>query len=414
MTEYASFDEATRIQILIRLAKAGQADDAELLLTRYPLEGKFATNRTIFVRGLIARSRGNLREAASLFREALANDPSLTLVRAELADTLYLLEDDDGARHHLQLLMSAAPTPQEAQGIRSFIDTIDARRPYRISTYLSIAPSTNINNGSSNDTIFFNGIPFKIDPGSRKQSGIGLAGGVSAAYTKRISEDYAAVFGIGAAGRLYEESDFNQLSFSQSAEIRYLHDYGHLGLGLIGSQSTSGEMEDLAYYGFGPRISASQRLSQKDRVDASVAIEFRTYPDYDNQNGTAYLGQGNWTHVFDPTLATSVNLTLARIDADDDFHTNWSYSAGLGIYKELTSGITVNLGGEIRILDYDDIAGEGRKDDRWTATLGLTKRDIDIFGYAPVLEYSYTLNNSNVALYEYDSHTIDFRLTRDF
>jgi hypothetical protein len=109
-----------------------------------------------------------------------------------------------------------------------------------------------------------------------------------------------------------------------------------------------------------------------------------------------------------------VNLTFARIDADDDFHTNWSYSAGLGIYKELTSGVTVNLGGEIRILDYDDIAGEGRKDDRWSATVGLTKRDIDIFGYAPVLEYTYTFNNSNVALYEYDSHTIDFRLTKDF
>ncbi len=414
LDEYSGFAEPERVQVLIRLARSGQHEDAATLLARYPLQGRFAANRTLFIRGLIARGRGKPREAVALFRKALSNDPSLTLVRAELARTLYLLEDDDSARHHLELLMSAAPTPQEAQGIKSFIDTIDARRPYRISTYVSVAPSTNINNGSSNDTIHFNGIPFQIDPDSREKSGVGLAAGVSAAYTKRLADDYAAVFGIGANGRFYEDGDFNQLSFSESAEIRYLHDAGHLGLGIVGSQSLSGDAADLAYYGFGPRISASQRLTPQDRVDASIAIEFRSYPDYDNQNGMAYLGQGTWTHVFDPSLAASFGLNLARVEADDGFHSNWSYAANAGIYKELSDGITVNLGAEIRFLDYDKIAGEPRSDDRYTATIGLTKRDLDIIGYAPVIEYSYTLNNSNVALYEYDSHTIDFRLTKDF
>jgi outer membrane protein len=44
----------------------------------------------------------------------------------------------------------------------------------------------------------------------------------------------------------------------------------------------------------------------------------------------------------------------------------------------------------------------------------LTKRDLNIFGFAPSLEYTYTDNISNISLFDYDSHAIDFRLTKDF
>jgi hypothetical protein len=55
-----------------------------------------------------------------------------------------------------------------------------------------------------------------------------------------------------------------------------------------------------------------------------------------------------------------------------------------------------------------------RHDERLGARVSLTKRDFEIWGYAPVIEYTYTLNGSNVAFYDYDSHTFDFRLTKEF
>ena len=79
------------------------------------------------------------------YRAALASDPSLTLVRSELAKTLFELGENDSAKHHLTLLMADAPNAVQAQGIRSFIDTIDASRPYTFSAFISAAPSTNIN-----------------------------------------------------------------------------------------------------------------------------------------------------------------------------------------------------------------------------------------------------------------------------
>ena len=99
ISEYEASTDSTRVKLLIHLAKSGQQDLAEVLMKRYPLTGKFAANRQLFIEGLILQARGNLTGAAKNYRKALADDPSLTLVRAELAQTLFELQEDDSAKH---------------------------------------------------------------------------------------------------------------------------------------------------------------------------------------------------------------------------------------------------------------------------------------------------------------------------
>jgi outer membrane protein len=199
ISEYEASSEKTRVNLLIQLAKSGQHELAASLLQRYPLTGPFAKNRAIFIEGLILHGRGNLTGAAQKYRDALASDPGLTLVRAELAQTLFELQEDDSAKHHLELLMAEAPSENEAKGIRSFIDNIDARRPFTFNTYVSAAPSTNVNNGSSLKTVYeSNGAQIDIDPDSRKKSGIGFSTGASAGYSKRLGNNFSAVLGGSA------------------------------------------------------------------------------------------------------------------------------------------------------------------------------------------------------------------------
>ena len=91
ISEYEASTEATRVKLLITLAKAGQHDLAESLLKRYPLTGEFGPTGNSSLKGLILKARGNLTGAAKNYRAALADDPSLTLVRSELAQTLFPL-----------------------------------------------------------------------------------------------------------------------------------------------------------------------------------------------------------------------------------------------------------------------------------------------------------------------------------
>jgi outer membrane protein len=419
VSEYEASLEPARVKLLITLAKSGQHDLAETLLKRYPLTGNFAANRKLFIEGLIMKARGNLTGATKKYRAALADDPSLTLVRAELAQTLFMLDEDESAKHHLNLLMAEAPNEGEARGIRSFIDTIDARRPFTFNAYVSAAPSTNVNNGSSNKTIYAPlwGVDMDIDDSSREQSGIGFSTGASAGYSHRLGNDFSVVMGGGLNATIYTDSDFNMYGASQSAELRYLLNGGFLGAGMVASENMKNDEIGLSYYSYGPRVSLQKAISPRDRINLSSVYEWRSYPDTSAGDGTALLVDGSWNHAFDSSLTTSLSAGYDRIKSKVDFTSYETYSGGFGLYKELPKGITVNLNGEFRLSEFDamhPIAGVTRKDERYTGSIALTKRDFNIWGYAPALEYTYVYNNSNISLYEFDSHALDFKLSKDF
>ena len=363
----------------------------------------------LFVEGLILRGRGNLTGAAKNYRAALAEDPSLTLVRAELAQTLVELQEDKSAMHHLNLLMADAPNEYEAQGIRSFIDSIDARRPFTFNAYVSVAPSTNVNNGSSNKTVYSPvfGVDMTIDDNSREQSGVGFSTGVSAGYSHRLGNDFSVVLGGGASASIYTDSDYNIYGASQSAELRYLLPGGFLGVGMVASENLENDEIDLSYYSYGPRVSLQKAITPRDRINLSAVYEWRTYPEASSSDGTALMIDGSWNHAFDSSLTASLNAGFDRVETELDFITYETYSGGIGLYKELPKGVTVNLYGELRLSEFDDmhpLAGVVRKDERLIGTVSLTKRDFNIWGYAPALEYTYVYNDSNISLYEFDSH----------
>jgi outer membrane protein len=426
---YEAADESARVRLLINLAKSGQHDMAEALLHRFPLQGPHAANRTLFIQGLISRARRDLKGAAELYRKALASDPGLSLVRAELAETLALMGEDDSAKHQLDRLMADAPTEEEANNIRAFIDRIDARRPFTYSAYISAAPSTNINNGSTNDTVYGSGSPIVIDgftvsgggivptDDSRAKSGIGVAAGGSMGFYHQLDSKFAFVFGAGIHGRIYDERRFDSLSLSQSAELRHAIEDGFLGAGLVASQALRTDELGFSYYGAGPRVSLFKQLTPQDRINASATYEWRKYKGNDASNGAALMIDGLWQHAFSSELGVGINAGYDRVTSGIDYQEYQAYSAGLSLYRELSHGVTVNLQGDYRLADFDAemlLYNKERLDHQAAGSITLTKRDFNLFGYAPSLEYTYVRNFSNIPLYDFDSHTIDLTLTKDF
>ena len=422
---YESLPEAMKVRALINLARTGRHELAASLLESHPLTGPFAENRTLFVEGLIEKARGNLQAAVDKFRAALASDPKLTLVRAELSMTLHMMGEDDSAKHHLELLMGAAPTAKDARDIRSFIDAIDDARPFRMSAYISLAPSTNINRGTTNDEI----LPgFQIDDASKEQSGIGITAGVNMAYTKHLSDRLDAVVGGGIHAVQYEDNDFDQVLFSETIELRHLLDTGYLGLGAVAAQSLGGEFADftslndfsgeIATTSIGPRISFLHRFTPALAYNGSLMLLRQDFEE-EYRNGWRVNADGKLTRVFASDLTGFVSGGIERGLTDDRKDLEyWAFYGGVGVYKELSWGVSTTAEIEARYERYDDIFSpwipETREDWQIDTTVNLWKRDWNFYGYSPAIEYRYTWNDSNIAFYEYDSHTVDIRLTKDF
>ncbi len=415
---YEQADEGARLRVLIQLTQTGQSDDAEILLNHYPLTGPHAANRTLFIRGLICEKRGQLTEAAAKFRAALASDPKLSMVRAELAQVLLALDEPDSAKHHLQLLEADAPSVATANGIRSFVERLDAQRPFSFSGFVSLAPSTNINQGSSHTDVYApSGYSAIIDPSSQRTSGIGETAGISVGYAKRLSDNFQAVVAGGAGGSIYSDQRFDSLGFSQSAELRYILNGGYFGVGAVGSQAIDTQALNVGYYSYGPRVSFAKMLSQRDQLSGSGTYEWRNPVGATFANSNALQINATLTHAID---ASSNVAILGGYDNVTNFLSFNAYQAetfGLGFYKEMPLGLTVEGQGTVRLAQFANVMpiyGTTRTDQRYTGSATFTKRDWNWFGFAPSVNYTYTRNVSNIDLYDFDSHAVDFRLTKNF
>ena len=424
---YGAAPESERVHFLIGRAKIGQYQLAIDLLQKFPLQGPHAANRTLYIEGLILNGQGDLTGAVGKYRAALANDPSLTLVRTELAETLVRLGENDSAKHHLQLLQVDAPDPKVAEGIRSFIDRLDASHPMTFSGFVSIAPSTNVNSGSSHDTVYSANPIFKDSPyldisASKMQSGVGLSAGVSAGYSKRLGNHWEAVLAGDVSGQVYLDKNYNSFGLSQSAEMRYHLSQGYVGFGGIANQvfdpnANNLLVDGLAYHGFGPRVSFLYNLGQHDQVKGSAVYEWRDFANSGFNDGRDYRGDLAWSHSFNASLDVFAKTGYERLVTPIAFNSFGSAFVGLGLRKDLPWGITANVSAEGRYTQFDGenpVAFMTRTDERLNAGLSITKRDWDIFGFAPVISYSYTRNFSNIALWDFDAHNFDFRMTKDF
>ena len=425
---YGSASETQRVHFLISRAKAGQHELAATLLQHFPLQGPHAADRTLYVEGLILEGQGDLTGAVEKYRAALADDPSLTLVRAQLAETLAALGKDDSAKHHLKLLEAEAPNEYAARGIRSFIDRIDAKRPLTFSGFISLAPTTNLNGGSSHskvyssNPIFGDGAYLDISAANQKQSGVGLAAGASIGYSKRLGNHVEAVLAADVSGQIYADHDFNSTSFSQSAELRYHLNNGYIGFGAIADEVIDPNAVDIiqdgmTYHSFGPRASLLRFISPHDTLTASAVYEWRDYANSSFMDGTSILSEVSLNHGFNSTFNVTVSGGYDKVDSETSFLSYNTFFGGLGFYKELPLGITLNGNTQARFSKFDDmnpVFFKTREDQRYSASLTLTKRDFNIAGFAPSLSYAYTKNFSNIATSDYDAHAVDFRLTKDF
>ena len=422
---YQAVDETHRIRILIKLVGAGYVNAAELMMQRFPLQGPLAANRKLYIEGLIAEKRGRLTEAAAKFRSALASDPHLTLVRVELAKVLADLDETDSAKHHLQLLEAETTDPQQLASMRSFMESLDARHPFTFSGFVSIAPSTNINQGSSHSTVYSPGVAGvngvspvgTISSNSQAMSGIGVTAGGNVGFTHHLGDHWQGVLAAGLSGTYYPAVNSASVGTSQSAELRYLIKDGYLGIGGAASESADPINMALAYTSVGPRISMAKLLTPRDQLTASALYEWRNYVSSPTSNGNALTVNAVLTHALDSTSNIALLGGYENVTQQISYNSYQDVSVGLGAYKELPHGVTAQLQGTARFAGFDDVNPftlSTSQDQNLTGSITLTKRDWNLYGFAPSLNYTYTRNFSNISLYDFDSHNVDFRLTKDF
>lgn len=422
--EFAKLPTGKRLKILVSLIRDGSADTAEKLLRATPFTGKFSKNRNLFILGMIERARGNLTQAAHIYRTVLASDPNLTMVRLELAATLHAMNQADGAKHHLELLKAAAPTTELSRNFGDFIAAIDSQRPWTFNAWVSLAPSTNFNNGTALEYHTMFGLTGSVGELSKKKSGIGIKGGTNSAYVFDLGRKIQAIVATGSYFEQYEGKLFDKTVLNQNFELRQRHKRGSLGFGMSFSEAfykttgTNGRpySNEIAW-SFGPQVTIRHLITRNLNLETRFShrwnfFEVGDYADGYTTSLTNRLAYG-WS-------AARVLYGMAGADRSktDYKHTStWAGWGGLGIYQEIPWGLTVYAEGKLRYSVSDGnypFLFAPRENTRVDGRMVFTKRDFSFYGLAPQLEYTYARNFSNDELSRFESHGLAVTLTRAF
>ncbi len=402
------------VKVARELIAAGQHDAARRLLEAVR---KTASDETdvLFLLGNIAVLDERLEDAAALLREILARRPELTRVRLELARALYLNRDDDAAELHFQLVLAEQPPGQVADNIRKFIDAIRARRVWRFSGGLSLAPDSNINVGPEEERINIFGLPFDLDEVAQATSGVGLvvSGGVE--YSPTLWDGTKLVAGVFANHREYEGKDFDDTFAAVAFGPEFY--WARTALKLQATGSYRWYAHERYNRSLGVRATLKRELSEKYRVTGLFDYQYVDYLINDDLDGGLYSFEGHVDYGLSSHSFLRGIVGIAVEDARAKSFQNTEWRLGVGYYREFGWGIIAYVQPDVTYNPYEGVqAAFGEKRTDWVYRLPITliKRDIEWLGFSPEVTYTFVRNDSSIDLFAYTRHRLEVGFTRRF
>lgn len=404
---------AQLLQIASKLIAADRIEDARALVGEWRKGDKTHQYRLLFTEGLIARKQGEHQRSVDIFRQILVAEPGFTQVRRELAFSLYLAGDQDGARHQADLLVKAGIDDGQ-NGLRSLIRVIDDSRPFQMRFFTSLAPSSNANRGTGSKIIWLGGLPFAIPADQQKKAGAGLLLGAEMVYRQKFTETAAFTASMTAQATLNPFEDTALASFDGGVGIE--KNFGSHALRVSAVGRIDLVDEGGFYWEAGVAAEAVLKTGEKDRTRLAARLVQHETKGKDAFDGLKLRADFQHDHMISPTrfiraLAAyeTDRVNLARESYDE-------YMAGLGAYNEFSGGYSLygQFSAARRINRAPSFFFGTRKDWRYEAKLTLTKRDFQIMGLAPQFTYTYTRNDSSDPFEKWDAHGFDVKLTKEF
>jgi len=377
---------------------------------------------THFLRGYVAVETGQIDTAIEQFRASLAIDPKQTRVRLELARAMMMRGKDGAAAYHFRLAaQDKALTSEIRATILASRGILRDRRPWHFSTDFGIAPDTNINNGTSAQTVDVvigdQTIPLDLDANARKRSGLGQTASISAGYRFKIGERGALLVDADLQGVNYagSEADDYTLQIAAGPELRLSEDTS-LSVQGLGLQRWYGGTRAVTQAGL--RLNAQHSIDEAQRVGLTLDMRHSAsgfQSDYSGWNLALYA---TYERVVSRSMIASASL-FARTDRlNQAAYSNKEFGLSLGIGGELAHGINAGVNGTFSRATFDAallaLSDTPRSDWRLGARVYAGIRSIRVMGFSPSVSYNYQLNASSLDLFASNRSRFTFSLARYF
>lgn len=397
---------------MVRRGENDQAESILDLLARDPDSN--VRNEARFRHARLLLSAGAPRKSATLLRRILDEKPNAIPVRLQLAQLLDKMGDTEGAWRQVRAIHAGGLPASVARIIDRYSAALRAQRRYGASLEVAIAPDSNINHATRSDTLGTVFGDFQIADDSKAKSGTGLSLSGQAFRRLPIGGDAKLLFRASAFANLYPHCRFNDVAADLAAGPEFNFGRDQLQLELGATERWYGQkpyMRSARLAGTFAHPLGSRTLM---RVTSSAALIDNQVNDL--QDGKRYSGQVQIERALAPTTGIVASLTLDRQALKNPGYASLGWRAGLTGWHDV-GRTTFTAGVELGRLHADQrlLLLPERREDRYTRfSLGSSLRQLQYYGFAPVVRFSIERNRSSIAFYDFRRTRTEMAIVRAF
>lgn len=363
---------------------------------------------------MLADRQQRYADAAIEFRKILDERPKAGRVRLELARMHAMLGNPGAAARELRAAEAGGLPPEVQRAVRFYANAFEASKPFGYSIGIALAPDTNINRATRSDTLGTIIGDFTLDDDAQAKSGIGLALRGQAYFRAPISARSRLLVQVSGQGDLYRQSDFNDLIVGLQAGPEVQLGKNRVYLGGSATWRWYGGKPYSQTLGFSASLRRPVSARGQLQVEAGLARDDNRFNDL--QDATVYTLSVGYDRAFSATSGGGINFSANRNAARDPGYALTGGGAGGYLFKEFGPVTAVfNLGynhveADQRIFLYP----RRRIDNRYSAGLGVTLRNLRFGSFAPLARVRFERNVSTVEIYDYRRFSGEIGVTAAF
>jgi hypothetical protein len=354
------------------------------------------------------------KEAALLLRRLVDEKPNATVARLELAHALQLLGETDGALRELRAAQASGLPPAVARLVDRYSQALRASRPAGASLEIALAPDSNINHATRSDTLGTIFGDFDIGKESKAKSGLGLSLRGQAFRRFAIGGDNALLVRLSSLADLYAKTRFNDIALDLAAGPELRLGRNQLNLEIGATQRWFGQKPYMRSARLGATWIRPVGMRTQLLVSGSAGLVDNRLNDL--EDGKTWSGRVAVEHALSATTGIGVNASLAREALDDPGYSTRSWRAGLLGWHDVGRA-TITAEAEIGRLSADERLAlfPDKRSDRYSRlSLGVTLRQLQFQGFAPVARFTIERNRSTIEFYDYRRRRTELGIVRAF
>lgn len=372
-----------------------------------------------YVLGKAALDIGKNTEAVFALERVLAVQPNNAAAREAIATAYFRLKETETAKREFENVKKSEVPPEVSQRIDRFLDAI-ARVEESDKTVISgwveigIGWDSNVNSATSDSQVAvpsFGGSIFTLAPASREleDTFISMGGGVN--FTHPFSKRTSLFGGIAYVNKSnLNETDFSTYYYDANLGLAYRRDRDTFTLA---GQYNSFFVDNTQLYSDAYRnasgLTAQWQHDFDSRNQVSVFAQYSSldYPGQEIRNANRYVGGANYAHAFGRgTLITYIGVYGGKEAEKEDGVPQFGndlYGGRIGAQWNVVEKFALFVNGSGERREYggpDPFFLEDRKDTQYSAAAGMIF--VPAKGLRITPQASWTDNESNIAIYEFD------------